>query len=102
MDEQWYRASQLCRILGNPTAFQILLLLQREGPLTPGDMARRVGRKVSTISMALGKMRGIELVRYDTRGGRTRYWLKQPRESRALLAGLSRVVHSASSMRGRR
>ena len=84
------------------TVFTILLLLERDVPLAPGEIARRVRRKVSTISITLGKMRGIELVRYESRGGRPRYWLEQPRESRALLAGLLRFVHTATSVRGRR
>lgn len=102
MEEAWYRASRLCRLLGNPVAFQVILSLDREGPLAPGEIARRVGRTVSTVSITLAKLRGVELVRYEARGGRPRYWLKQPRETRALLAGLLRFVRGASQLRERR
>ncbi len=102
MDEAWYRASRLCRLLGNPVGFQVILLLDEEGPLAPGEIARRVGRRVSTISETLAKFRGAELVRYDSRRGRARYWLKQPRETRAVLGALARFVRSAAHLRGRR
>ncbi len=101
MEETWYRASRLCRLLGNPVAFQVILLLDREGALGPGEIARRVKRKVSTVSTTLAKLRAAEFVRYDTRGGRRRYWLKQRPETRAVLAGLMRFVRTASHLRGR-
>lgn len=102
MDEAWYRASRLCRLLGNPVAFQVILLLDREGPLAPGEIAREVKRSVSTVSATLAKLRAAELVRYETRGGRPRYWLKQRGETRAVLAGLMRFVRSTTRVRGRR
>lgn len=102
MEENWYRASRLCRLLGNPIAFQVILLLEREGPLTPGEIARQVRRKSSTVSQTLAKLRGAELVRYDSRGGRPRYWLKHRRETRAVVAGLMRFVHTAAHFRGKR
>ncbi len=98
MEETWYRASRLCRILGNPTAFQILLALEREGPLTPGVLARRVGRTVATVSLTLAKLRAVELVRYDAAGGRPRYRLKQDRETRTLLTVLARFVRMAARL----
>jgi DNA-binding transcriptional ArsR family regulator len=102
MEEAWYRASRLCRLLGNPVAFQVVLLLDRESPLAPREIAREVKRAVSTVSETLAKLRGAELVRYDARGGHPRYWLKQPRETRAVLAGLLRFVHSTRHVRGKR
>jgi DNA-binding transcriptional ArsR family regulator len=101
MEEAWYRASRVCRILGNPIAFQILLALEREGPLTPGVLAQRVGRTVATVSLTLAKLRAIELVRYEAVGGRPRYRLKQGRETRRLLAALARFVRLAARLRGR-
>ena len=102
MDEAWYRASRLCRLLGNPIAFQVILLLNVEGPLAPGEIARRVRRKVSTVSETLAKLRAAELVRYESGGGRPRYWLKQRAETRAPLAGLMRFVRTTSHLRGKR
>ncbi len=102
MEETWYRASRLCRLLGNPVAFQVILLLDRQGALGPGEIARRVQRKLSTVSTTLAKLRAAELVRYDTRGGRPRYWLKQRSETRAVLAGLMRFVRTTAHLGGRR
>jgi DNA-binding transcriptional ArsR family regulator len=100
MDEAWYRASRLCRLLGNPVAFQAILLLEGEGPMAPGEIARRLRRKVSTVSHTLAKLRAAELVRYETRGRQTRYWLKQQKETGAVLAGLLRFVRAATRVRG--
>jgi|SRR3989304_6115974 len=102
MEERWYRASRLCRLLGNPVAFQVLLHLEREGPLAPGEIARRVRRKIPTVSNTLAELRAAEHVRYDTRRGRPQYWLKQPRETRAVLAGLMRFVRSTTHLRAKR
>jgi len=102
MEEAWYRASRLCRLLGNPVAFQVVVLLDRGGPLAPGEITRCVRRKLSTVSQTLAKLRGAELVRYETQGRRTRYWLKQPRETRAVLAGLLRFVRATTHLRANR
>ena len=102
MEERWYRASRLCRLLGNPIGFQTLLLLEREGPLPPGEIARHVKRKLSTVSNTLAKLRVADLVRYDTKGGRPRYWLKHQKETRAVMAGLMRFVRSTAHLRGKR
>lgn len=99
MQETWYRASRLCRILGNPIAFQILLALEKEGPLTRGVLARRVNRTVATVSIILAKLRAVELVRYDTAGGHPRYHVKQDRATRTFLAALVRFIQGAARLR---
>ncbi len=83
-------------------AFQTLLLLERGGPLAPGEIARHVKRKLSTVSNPRVKLRVADLVRHDTEGGRPRYWLKHPKETRAVLAGLMRFVRSTAHLRGKR
>ncbi len=100
MDEAWSRASRVCRLLGNPVAFQIIVLLQHDGPLAPGEIARGLRRTVSTVSHTLAKLRAAELVRYETRGRRTAYWLKQRTETAAILAGLLRFVRASGRLRG--
>jgi hypothetical protein len=35
MDESKYRASRVCRLLGNPVVYQLVLFLENDGPLTP-------------------------------------------------------------------
>jgi predicted transcriptional regulator len=44
--------------------------------LTPSKLAKLIGRQLSTVSIHLGKLRAADVVRYDTSGKETRYWLK--------------------------
>ena len=57
MEEKRYRESRLCRLLGNPIVYQLVLLLDTGGPLTPSKLAKLMGRQVSTVSIHLGKLR---------------------------------------------
>ena len=98
MEESRYRESRLCRLLGNPIVYQLVLCLDAGAPLTPSKLARLTGRKVSTISIHLAKLRAADLVRYETAGKETRYWLKHKRETEGLLAQLGRVVNAAAKM----
>ena len=82
MRETEYRASRLCRVLGNPIAYQILKALghNKKRPL---ELARSLRRGPSTISTHLRALKLIDLVRYETkagkRGGREAiYWIKDP------------------------
>jgi DNA-binding transcriptional ArsR family regulator len=92
MEEKRYRESRLCRLLGNPIIYQLILLLDAGGPLTPSKLAKLIGRQVSTVSIHLGKLRNADVVRYDTSGKETRYWLKHKAEMRGLLRMLGKVV----------
>jgi hypothetical protein len=40
MDESKYRESRVCRLLGNPVVYQILVLLNDGGTLTPSKLAK--------------------------------------------------------------
>jgi DNA-binding transcriptional ArsR family regulator len=71
MEEKRYWESRLCRLLGNPIVYQIVLLLEAGGPLTPSKLAKLIGRQVSTISIHLGQLRAADVVRYDTSGKET-------------------------------
>jgi DNA-binding transcriptional ArsR family regulator len=87
MEEGRYRESRLCRLLGNPVIYQLILLLDAGGPVTPSKLARLLGRQISTVSVHLAKLRNADIVRYDTSGKETRYWLTSahyllPREER--------------------
>lgn len=99
MEEIKYRGSRVCRLLGNPVVYRISVLLAERGPLTPSELAKRTGRSVSTISIHLAKLRAADLVRYDTAGKRTRYWLKHRAEFEGLLKALERVVSSSTKLR---
>ena len=98
MDEKRYRGSRLCRLLGNPVMYQMVVLLDGDGPLTPGKLAKFTGRQISTISSHLAKLRAADVVRYDTRGRQTRYWLKHKSEMRGFLKTMERVVEVSAKI----
>jgi len=75
MPETEYRGSRLCRILGNPTAYQIIKQLLR-GKASPTELQQRIGLSLPTISDTLGNLRNVDLVRYETVGNRKIYFLK--------------------------
>jgi len=75
MLETDYRASRLCRVLGNPTAYQILKMLIK-GPKTPTELADEIGLSLKTISETLRHLRQVDIVRYDTKDKNKVYFLK--------------------------
>jgi DNA-binding transcriptional ArsR family regulator len=78
--------------------YQLVVHLDQNGSVTPGKLAKLTGRSVGTISIHLGKLRAADMVRYDTRGKKTLYWLKHKREIKELLKGLEHVVHASSKL----
>ncbi|HEY2991079.1 MAG TPA: winged helix-turn-helix domain-containing protein [Candidatus Binatia bacterium] len=98
MEEQSYRQSRLCRLLGNPMAFAVVQLLAENKNLTPSEIARAIGRSVQRVSTLLGGLRVAEVVRYEHDGRRNQYRLKHPGEIRGILAALSRFVKAASAV----
>ena len=98
MDEIKYRESRVCRLLGNPVVYQLVLFLESGGPLTPSKLAKLIGRQVSTVSIHLGKLRAADVVRYDTSGKETRYWLKHKSEMKGLLKMLERLVNVSAKL----
>jgi len=84
--------------LGNPIVYQLVVLLDTGGPLTPSKLAKLIGRQVSTISIHLGKLRAADVVRYDTSGKETRYWLKRKSEMKGLLRMLEKVVDASAKL----
>jgi len=92
MRETSYRASRVCRILGNPVVFAIVVeLLERDG-MTPSELSKKLRRSVQTVSTHLARLRTADLVRYEAGGRRTHYHLKHPKEIRQLLTTLQGVV----------
>jgi len=100
VEEESYRESRLCRLLGNPLAFAVVQLLAESGELTVSEIARALGRSVQRVSTVLGTLRVAEVVRYNTDGRRNRYRLKHPREIKGLITALSRFVKAAAIVRG--
>jgi len=101
VEEDSYRQSRLCRLLGNPIAFAVVELLAENKELNPSEIARAVGRSVPRVSNVLAALRLADVVRYDSDGKRNYYRLKHPGETRQVLAALSRVVKAASMVAAR-
>lgn len=92
MRESSYRASRVCRILGNPLVFAIISELLDQGGMTPSELSKRLKRPVQTVSTYLARLRTADFIRYEADGGRTRYHLKHPEQIRQLLNTLQGVV----------
>ena len=99
LEEIRYRESRLCRLLGNPVVYRILVLLVQEGPLSPATLADMTGRSVQTVSGHLAKLRTADVVRYETAGGQTRYWVKHLEEIKAVLEALGRAVAASAGLK---
>ena len=98
MEESKYRESRLCRLLGSPVVYRIVVLLMQQGPLTPARMAKVTGRSVQIISGYLANFPTADVVRYETERGRTRYWIKPIKEIRDVLESLKRAVGALSKL----
>ncbi|UCF71497.1 MAG: winged helix-turn-helix transcriptional regulator [candidate division WOR-3 bacterium] len=70
-----YRASRLCRALGNPTAYEVLTLLD-ERRMTPEELADILGVNIATVSQVLRVLRNLDLVRYEVTWRHHHYWIK--------------------------
>ena len=101
MEEDSYRQSRLCRLLGNPVAFAVVELLAENKMLAPSEIARAVGRSVPRVSNVLGALRLVDVVRYDSDGKHNHYRLKHPGEIRQVLAALARFVKATSTVAAR-
>jgi len=77
MPETEYRASRVCRILGNPTAYQVIKSLFKSEK-TPTELAHEIGVSLATISDVLRNLRNIDVVRYEVRTNERVYWIKKP------------------------
>ena len=75
MLETHYRASRFCRVLGNPTAYQILKILAKSVK-TPSELANEIDLSLKTISSTLRHLREVDLVRYLTKDRNKIYFLK--------------------------
>jgi DNA-binding transcriptional ArsR family regulator len=98
MNETEYRESRICRLLGNPVIYQLVVLLDAGGKKTPSALAKLAGRSVQTVSGHLAKLRTADIVRYDSAGKEVHYWLKHRGETRGLLKALEKIVSSASKL----
>lgn len=98
MPETPYRASRVCRVLGNPLAYAIVRAVGK-GERTPTDLARELNASLVAVSITLRQLRQIDVVRYETDGNRKVYWLKHP-EMLVVLRRLERVVDRMRWLQG--
>jgi len=77
MPETQYRGSRFCRIMGNPTAYQIIKYLMNK-PASPTELVREIGLSLQTISDTLRNLRNVDIVRYETVSKNKIYFLKDP------------------------
>lgn len=92
MKEIVYRESRVARVLGDPAKYAITNLLLRRGPLNGIEIAKEVRRSKSTVSHHLSKLRGLEIVRYETKNDGVYYWIKYPKELRAIINTLKAFI----------
>ena len=76
MDESTYRASRVCRVMGNPKAYQILMVLRELGEATPSVIQTRINRSMATTCVTLKTLREVDLVRYQRKGKNAIYTIK--------------------------
>lgn len=77
MPETWYRASRVCRVLGDPKTYAIVRLLAMKGKLRPIEIAAQLNRSPATISFHLRHLRNLDIVRFQRDGRGAIYWLKE-------------------------
>lgn len=93
--EKRYRASRICRALGNPTAYEIVTLLGIK-KMTPDELARTLRVSVATVSQVLRVLRNLDLVRYEVNWRQRLYWVKSHVIQRAM-HDLERLVSHIES-----
>lgn len=76
MPETEYRASRFCRIMGNPTAYQIVSYLAKKKRSSPTELVEKIGLSLQTICDTLRNLRNIDVVRYETINKNKVYSLK--------------------------
>jgi len=93
MDESLYRASRICRVLGNPKAYQILAELRTLGAATPTELAPRINRTMASTCITLKSLREVDLVRYQRNGKNVVYRVKDSQVEKTLDALGTLVAH---------
>ncbi|UCG92377.1 MAG: winged helix-turn-helix transcriptional regulator [candidate division WOR-3 bacterium] len=92
MKEILYRESRVAKALGDPAKYTIIDLLLRHGPINVIEIAKNVHRSKSTVSHHLSKLKSLELVRYEAKIDGVYYWIKYPKELRAIVKSLKMFI----------
>ncbi len=93
MLELLYRESRIAKALGEPPKMAIVNLLLRKGPLTLTEIARAIHRSKTTTCYHLSKLKGLEIVRYETNEDGVHYWIKYESELEEVIKALSKFVN---------
>lgn len=96
ISELHYRCSRICRILGNPTAYETLTLLKKK-KMRPTELAQKLGLSLATLSAVLRSLRQLDLVRYVTEERGRRYFIKD----KTILDVMKTLEHLVTSIRTR-
>ncbi|RKX71829.1 hypothetical protein DRP53_00105 [candidate division WOR-3 bacterium] len=81
---------RIFRILGNPTAYEIIHLLARKSRSVE-ELADLLGLHISTVSHVMRNLRNLDIVRYVVKFQERKYWIKERRILR-LLAEAEAIV----------
>jgi DNA-binding transcriptional ArsR family regulator len=87
-----YRESRIAKALGEPARYLITHLLLKRGLLQVSEIVKRLRRSQSTVSHHLSVLKGLEIVRYETRPEGIYYWVKYPKEVRQVMESMSVFV----------
>jgi DNA-binding transcriptional ArsR family regulator len=88
MKEAMYRESRIAKALGEPARYLIANLLLKHGPLQVSEIVKRIRRSQPTVSHHLSVLRGLEIVRYETKPEGIYYWIKYQKEVRQIFQSL--------------
>ncbi|UCD19699.1 MAG: winged helix-turn-helix transcriptional regulator [candidate division WOR-3 bacterium] len=92
MKEVLYRESRVAKALGEPARYLITILLLKHGPLQVSEIAKRTRRSQPTVSHHLSVLKGLEIVRYETKPEGVYYWIKYPDAVRLILESFGRFI----------
>jgi DNA-binding transcriptional ArsR family regulator len=92
MKEALYRESRIAKALGEPARYLIAVLLLKYGPLQVSEIVKRIRRSQPTVSHHLAVLRGLEIVRYETKPEGIYYWIKYPKEVRQILVSFRQYI----------
>jgi len=97
MCEVRYRASRICRVLGNPTAYELLHVLKKRKK-SPEQLAHILGVSIATVSVVLRILRNLDLVRYEVKWRSRYYWIKTNAVN-SVMADLEKLVKIIETLR---
>jgi hypothetical protein len=90
--EKRFRGSLVCTVLGYPVSYKIVAMLLKNRSMAFSDNLGKVRRSNSTICYHLTKLRYAHVIRYEKTAKGTVYWIKYPKEVRAIMNACEGMV----------